>query len=278
MKKVSVIIVTHDSEAFLTKAVTCLNNQTTKPYEVLIVDTGSKDKSYLEAFLRFKGFQIHNAGEEVGFCKGNNHGLKFVDPLSDYVLLLNPDAYLTPGFIEKAIDFMEKPLNQSVGILTGKLLGFDNTKEEPTGKYDSTGIFRTFWGYWYDRGQGETENKDFETKEYVKAICGALMFIRKTALKEVLIKNEYIFDESFFMYKEDIELSMRMQKKGWKLAYEPEIAAYHCRGWDPNRKKMARKYRLMSARNELIIHKRMGSLLGMCYSSLKYAAVLIFNV
>lgn len=276
-KKVSVIIVTHDSELFIHKALDQVLKQTRAVHEILLVDTGSKDRAYLNPYQTNAKIKLLFAGNEVGFCQGNNFGMRHLSEY-DYLLLLNPDAFLEVDFIEKAVEYMEAPSQASVGIVTGKLLGFDIRKNEPTGKYDSTGIFRTFWGRWYDRGQGQpiVENC-FEKEESLPAICGALMFMRKAAVADVLLKDGSIFDPSFYMYKEDIDLSLRCRKKGWRLKYQPLLKAYHCRGWNVDRKKMAKKIRLISARNELKIHWRMRSCLGMCYSTVKYSLVALFN-
>src|SRR5262249_49063606 len=153
--------------------------------------------------------------------------------------------------------FMGNQNNKDCGALTGTILGYDIAKDKPTGKYDSTGVFRKWYGHWYDRGQGkDCHPQKYAKKEYIPAICGALFFCRKEALDSVLIRDKEIFDNTFFMYKEDIDLSLRLRNEGWKLAFVPHLVAYHCRGWYKERKRVPRILRMCSARNELFIHKR----------------------
>lgn len=273
----SVVIKTHNSDRYIHKAIASLERQTVPADTIVIMDSASQDPSYLSPYANKKAIELIIEKEDVGFCKGNNIGMSKIHPESDYVLFLNPDAFLTPRFLEEAIAFMENPQNHQVGVLTGSLLGYDIEKDRPTGKYDSTGIFQKWYGRWYDRDQQRTYSPtDYVCKEFVPAICGALMFCRKKALDQVLIRDKEVFDNSFFMYKEDIDLSLRLRKAGWLLVFDPSLLAYHCRGWNPIRSKMPRKIRLYSAKNELRLHWRQGSIYSL-YSSLKYLFVKVFD-
>lgn len=277
--KIAAIIVTHNSEKFLKKCINCLKHQSCPPDQIILVDSGSKDKSYLLPYETENNIQVVYQPNDIGFCQGNNIGMQHISDSLDYILLINPDAFLEKNFLEKALSYMERPLNQSCGMLTGKVYGYDIEKDEPSGNYDTTGIFRRWYGHWYDRGKGElVSDIKYNECEYVPAICGALMLVRKKALDSVGLSGQEILDPIFFMYKEDIDLSDRMRKKGWKLAYVPSLIAYHCRGWDHTRKKMPRWVRLLSARNECILHFRQKSFVGMIYSSIKYFSVFAFDI
>ncbi|CRX38770.1 glycosyltransferase family 2 protein [Estrella lausannensis] len=275
---VAVIIVTHNSERFIYKAWESLEKQTKKADKIVIVDSGSKDKQYLAPFGQKENGRLILAGDDIGFCKGNNIGYQALAPEYDYILLLNPDAFLFPDFIEKAVSFMEEESNKKCGAVSGTLLGYDIDQDKPTGRYDSTGIFRSLWGSYGDRGQGKRVGESsLNGVEEVPAICGALMFLRAEALAGLGQKRE-IFDESFFMYKEDIDLSFRLRRKGWSILFNPKLSAYHCRGWNPDRSKMPRQFRLCSAVNEMRINWRMRSPLGVAYSSCKYLFVKMLDL
>lgn len=275
----SVIIVTHNSQRFLPKAMHCLKMQTLPPTQIVIVDSGSKETEYLEPYQKEKNVVVVLAGNDIGFCKGNNIGMSKIPRDCDYVFFLNPDAFLTPKYIEGAIAYMQDPENQQCGMLTGTLLGYDINADRPTGKYDSTGVFRKWYGHWYDRGQGKDAQQDLYSKiENLPAICGAAMFCRKRALDTVLIREGEVLDSTFFMYKEDIDLAIRLRRKGWKLIFVPNLIAYHCRGWNWDRKQIPREFRLHSARNELRIHYNTRSPMGCLYSLLKYTMVKTFDI
>lgn len=275
----SVIIVTNNSEPFLTKALESLQSQTKKPGEVIIVDSGSKNTDYLYSLNFDLNIKIVLGGNEIGFCKANNIGMENVNPRFRYVFFLNPDAFPFKDFMEKAENYMEDPGNRQCGAITGKTFGYDINTNRPTGAYDTTGVFQRWYGRWYDRAQGSIVNPILYSRtEEIPAICGAVYFCRRDALETILIKGREVFNESFFMYKEDIDLSLRLKKQGWKLIYHPELMAYHCRGWNNERKKVPRLFRLCSAKNELRIHLQQRYVPGMFFSSMKYLAVKLLNI
>lgn len=269
----AVVIVTHNSAADIPQTIECLNNQTVAFDQVILVDSASTDTSYLAPYANMKNMTLFLSDKNLGFCEGNNVGFAYVNPLSDYVLFLNPDAFLQPDFLEKALIYMEQAAHKRWGALTGILLGYDRHTHATTHKYDSTGVFSTWYGKWYDRDQGRLySSHDYQKIIEIPAICGALMFCRKAALDEVLLNGE-VFDANFFMYKEDIDLSLRLVKAGWKLMLCPDIMAYHCRGWALNRKSVPRKLRLQAAKNELRLHLRCKAPIKILYSLTKLLCV-----
>lgn len=273
---ISVIIVTYNCPRHLKRNMQSLMGQIKKPDQIIIVDNNSTDASYLEEYGGVATI-IRNT-KNAGFCFANNQGIKALDPRTTYVLFLNPDAFLTKPFIQDALAFMERPENQKVGALTGMLLGYDEKEEKPTGLYDSTGIFCTPYGKWFDRDQGQPINERlYQKTEEVPALCGALMLCRKAALQQAAFKDASVWDDTFFMYKDDIDLSLRLRKSGWKLVFEPTLVAYHCRGWNKNRSQMSKDSRLASALNEVRTHWRSNAYQCLPYSLLKYVAVKFFN-
>jgi N-acetylglucosaminyl-diphospho-decaprenol L-rhamnosyltransferase len=273
----SVIIITYNCPHHIEKAVDALNQQTRPANQIILVDTGSKDPHYLEKYRSQENIEIYFGEKDCGFCVGNNIGYSKVNPESQYVFLLNPDAFLTNTFLEEALAFMEA--HPQAGAITGTTLGYEIDKDQSTGLYDTTGIFRTWYGHWFDRAQAQPYQKDrYNQVEEIPAICGAVFFCRKKALDQILIHSQQVLNESFYMYKEDIDLSLRLVRMGWKLYFVPQLIAYHCRGWNPNRRKMAKRLRLCSAYNELRIHLAMRFPIGIAYSSLKYLAVRCLNM
>ncbi len=272
--KVGVIVVTHNSEKFIAKNMEHLARQSHPPHAIVIVDSGSTDPEYLTPFQQRPNVRLICKAEDVGFARGNNLGAFEMLSDFDYILFLNPDAFLGENFLEAALEFMGDESNTRVAAMTPTLLGYDIARDEPTGRIDSTGIFRTWYGRWYDRNQGASvDGLSFSHQsENVPAVCGALIFARTRALREVLLRGREVFDETFFMWKEDIDLSLRLRRAGWELMYVPLLVAHHCRGWDTNRLKMSRNDRLLSARNDIRICWGMRSPY-LLYALLKYTYV-----
>lgn len=264
------IIVTHNSQRCIVKTMESLQRQSHKPDQIVIVDSGSNDPAYLSPFEAFPNTTVIYEKENVGFCKGNNIGVNRAAECT-YTLFLNPDAFLKPSFVKEAIALMET--DRHCGALTGILMGYDMQADAPTNRYDSTGIFCTWYGKWYDRDQGkEYRPSDYLVPEHLPAICGALLFCRKKALDSVLLKGDELFDNSFYMYKEDIDLSCRLRRAGWKLVLYPQLSAYHCRGWQ-KRSQISRTLRLQSAKNEMRLSMRNKNPLHSLYSMIKYLSV-----
>lgn len=275
----AVIIVTHNSERDLPRAIECLQKQSCPAAQIIIVDSGSTQHQYLTPYSSYPNLTLLLTHQNVGFCEGNNLGLELIEKPCDYILFLNPDAFLPPNFIEEALSFMEQPSQKQCGAMTSILLGYDRQRECSNDKYDSTGIFCTWYGRWYDRNQGHPFNPTlYSQPEEIPAICGALMLCRKVALDQVTLKGREVFDSSFFMYKEDIDLSCRLRKAGWALMLYPYLIAHHCRGWNQRRSLAPRYLRLQAAYNELRLHLKHRAPIKTCYSLTKYLAVYCLNL
>lgn len=220
---VSVVVVTHNSEIYIKKCIAALESQTRIPDQIVVVDSGSSDSSYLN-FLHEKPHCLIKQVANIGYGAANNIGLAIVGKESEFVLIINPDTILEKNFIDQALELAAA--HRDCAIITGIMSGYDIKKEQPTEKIDSTGIFRKWYGRWWDRGQGEDEGSYFvPAAGTVPAVCGALMFCRMSLIAAELPK---LFVEHYFMYKEDIELSLRIRKGGGKLFYSPMLKAFHC--------------------------------------------------
>ena len=270
---VAVIIVTYNSAPVLGKCLGSLQRQSRAADRIIIVDNNSPEPAYLDRIPTKAPFELVRNSRNDGFCGGNNTGYARARDC-DYVLFLNPDAFLSESFLKEALQWMEQPENARVGCLTGTLLGFDVNADRPTGLLDSSGIFQKWYGKWVDRGQGTPWIASLPTQRHgedLPAACGALMFCRTRALEEVLLGKQQVFDPGFFMYKEDIDLSLRLRARGWRIVYRSDLLCHHGRGWQ-GRARMSYRSRYLSARNELRVCRRNG-LKGLPYSLLKLAYV-----
>ena len=275
----SIIIVSHNSEAFLKKNILCLVGQEKLPNEIIIVDSGSDCTEYIKKIinevdlLKIKLICCEN----VGFSKANNIGIKNLPEGCTKVIFLNPDCFLSPNFI--ALYFFIEQGYPNAGLITGKLEGYDILNNQNTGLLDSAGVFQKCYGRWYDRGRGEIDagQYDMDDGQVVPAVCGALMLCQKSLIDLIIESDGYFFNEDFFMYKEDIEISLRIRKIGRELLYFSELVAQHCRGWDHDRSKMSRQARLLSAKNDLSIAVKFRQR-GLLFVAVKYLVVLVFDI
>lgn len=270
---VAAIIVTHDSDPVLEKCLSTIHRQAALE-RAIIVDSGSSSIGYLQKLERQYPMVV-SFEKNIGFARANNLGFEQCPQDVDYVAFVNPDAFLTDDVFQKAIQICAQ--QPGIGCLTGKLLKYDTERGCPTDIFDSTGIFRKWYGRWVDRGQGEIDAGQYRQAEELPAACGAFWFCRMKVLKEVLAESGYLFDPDFFMYKEDIDLSLRIRKLGWQIIYHPSITVYHCRGWQTKRSAMSYKARLLSAENEVLLYKKHPSVY-MIWALLKYALVRFIRI
>jgi len=227
----------------------------------------------------FHNSEVINIGENIGFSAANNIGIECsLEFESDYFLLINPDVFLPDSWLKNVLEVIGDSQDSNVGIFTVPLLGYDFEKDKPTGLIDSLGISHTWFGRWFDVSQGDSVavlNKELPPYD-VPAACGALMLIHRDIIQELLDKDGYVFNESYFMYKEDIELSLRVTRLNKKIMMIPSAPVFHCRGWAKNRANSPCWARRLSALNELKMHlKYYWRFLP--YSILKYCYVRFFE-
>ncbi|MDP3842564.1 MAG: glycosyltransferase family 2 protein [Oxalobacteraceae bacterium] len=218
---------------------------------------------------------VIEAKRNVGFAAANNIALEqYYLRSAKFVFFINPDVLLPEGWLERLHKVVMDPKNADIGVFTGPLLGYSFETDRPTGLIDSLGIFQTIIGKWYDKSQGMLvdNSKISMTAEYIPAACGALMVVRREVVEQIIQKDNQFFDESFFMYKEDIDVSIRIRKMGWKILIHPSLKAYHCRGWNSDRSTAPYWSRLISARNEIMLHLR-HRWFALPYSIIKYCYV-----
>jgi GT2 family glycosyltransferase len=269
---VYVVIVTHNSADELNLCLADLEKQTVPIKGLAIVDSGSADTQYLDDVSQLVGTKIIKV-ENVGFSRANNIGFKeIVVDREGMVVFMNPDTFLPADFLAQAVNVLNE--NPGAAIVSGKLLGYDLETMKPSGKIDSAGIFRRWYGRWYDRGQGQKDRGQYDLIAAPPALCGALLCCRLRALAP--FKGD-VFDPDFFLYKEDIELCFRVRAAGWALIYDPRLIAHHCRGWAKKRRKMNYHLRVMAAGNEVLLYRKHPGP-AMAWALLKLFLVKVFRL
>jgi GT2 family glycosyltransferase len=224
--RVLVSIVSHNSGRHLKSCLEGLKAQVPREFRIVLWDNASRDetRSIVEDYRGTLDF-FHISEKNIGFCEAHNRLIR--SAASDYVLVLNPDVILAPGFVSKMIQVMDQ--DPSAGSATGKL--YRQTAEDPTRSLDekildSTGIYFTPAQRHFDRGSNEIDVGQYEKPEYVFGPSGAAAFYRRTMLEDIRDGTDF-FDESFFAYREDADLAWRSQWMGWRCRYVPEAIAFH---------------------------------------------------
>lgn len=253
-KKILIVIVTYNSEKHLQWNIDGLAGNTS--IDLCIVDSGSKDTTYIDELICPANISLKVIKEKnVGFVKGNNLALDDL-PLYDYVLYLNPDAKIEEKDLAKLLDVADLPVNANYGAFTVPLIRYDINKKASLDIYDSVGLGCSPIGRWYDIDANKPVQHSDKNSGIsdIEGICGAFMLVRGHILVEALdSRGKPGFESSFYMYKEDIELSCRIIKQGYKLGLYHDVIAYHCRGWQGSRKDIAYWARHQSAKNDIFV-------------------------
>jgi len=105
----------------------------------------------------------------------------------------------------------------------------------------SAGIHRSYLNRFHDIGSGEEDASTFENKKYVFGVSAAAALYNRAALEEIKQNGEY-FDEDFFYFFEDVDISWRLQRKGWRILYTPKAECYHGGGRSRNKDKISQYY------------------------------------
>lgn len=230
--KISIIIVTWNGEAYIEK---CLNSIFTQNlffssdknedfFDLLIIDNNSGDKtlSIVEENLA-PNLKIVKNKQNIGFAKAYNQGIHWTS--GKYVLVLNQDVYLDKNFLQETINFLDSyPKVAAINPAIFKWL--DNPSDKIV---DSLGVSFTNSFRFYNVGEGN-KYADLEKIDIkpVFGFTGTAVIFRRSALYDVAWQRQF-FDESFFAYKEDIDLSWRLRWRNWDIVNLPQAIAFHKR-------------------------------------------------
>jgi GT2 family glycosyltransferase len=227
---ISVIIVNYNVKHFLEQ---CLHSvyraSKNLKIEVFVVDNNSVDGSCLMVEQKFPQVKLIPNKENAGFAKANNQAAKIA--IGEFILLLNPDTFVQEDTLSKCFQFMKKHKDAGglgVKMIDGKGNFLPESKRSlPTPTVSFFKIFglsalfpksKTF-------GRYHLGFLDKEQNHEVEILAGAFMFLRKSVLDKT-----GLLDESFFMYGEDIDLSYRIIKAGFKNYYFADTTIIHYKG------------------------------------------------
>ena len=193
---------------------------TTMDAEIIVVDNASADDSCEMVRMLFPDVVFIANKENVGFSTANNQGVAIAQ--GEYICILNPDTCVTEETFTKLFDFAAKtPKMGAVGTRlidgTGRFLP-ESKRNLPTPKVAFQKIFGSGTSYYVE----DLKEKDVGP---VTVLVGAFMFLKRTVYQKV-----GGFDEQYFMYGEDIDLSYTIAKAGYQNYYFGETTVLHYKG------------------------------------------------
>jgi GT2 family glycosyltransferase len=227
--KLSILIINWNGGTYLKDCISSIVSQKTSFIkEIIIFDNNSTDGSVEIIEKESKNLIIIKNHENIGFALGNNEALKFCKGI--YVLLLNPDTILkNENLLQIWMDYLDK--NNEVALSGCKLIFPDGSHQIGDAGYKPN--FCSLFSYTLFLSKifpkifkGIFLNKFYSDKPIeVDWICGADMMI-----KRAILEKTYLFDDSIFMYAEDIEFGSRISSMGYKVMYLPFLEIIHLQG------------------------------------------------
>ncbi len=261
MSVISVVVVNYNGEHFLEPCLKSLEKQTFEDFEVILVDNGSSDGSLEYVRDQFPAVRVIALAENLGFCGGNNAGIR--EARGKYIALLNNDAEAHPRWLEELRGALDN--HSDVGFCASKIFLHD----QPDIIDSAGGIFYSC-GVDGQRGHLEKDTGKFVEADYVFGAPGAASIYRQAVLEDI-----GLFDEDFFAYAEEVDLNFRAQLCGYKCLFVPTAVVYHTGGGTMKHASDQRRY--LSHRNQfyVLIKDMPGDLLVkyffpiVCYSFLR---------
>lgn len=209
---VTVLVVNYNSGKLLAECLVHLLKQTVQPVKALIIDNASTDLS-ADIPLDLENTLVYQSAHNLGFAAGNN--LAFSKCNTEYVALLNPDAFPADDWLEKLIKAAVQ--HPDVAVFGSRQITYGTTDilDGIGDTYHISGLA------WRERhGKHQTE-QDLQAKE-IFSPCAAAALYRRKAIEDV-----GGFDEDFFCYMEDVDLGFRLRLAGHKAIYVPDAVVHH---------------------------------------------------
>lgn len=211
--KVSVIIPNWNGRDLLEDCLKSLRKQIFRDYEIIVVDNNSTDGSLCFIKQNFPETITIKLNKNYGFAKAINEGVRASK--SEYVVFLNNDTEVEPQWLRNLVKTADS--HREMASVGSKILNFYKRK-----MIDGVGLLVNDVGQARSLGWNEEDHGQFEQKQPIfGATAGAALFRR-----EIFIKVG-MFDESYFMYSEEVDWAFRAQFLGFKSILCPDAIVYH---------------------------------------------------
>lgn len=228
--ELSIIIPSFNTEKLTLACLESIFKETKKTrFEVIVVDNASLDKTVKKIKEKFPQVKTVENKENQGYAKANNEGIKIAQ--GEYILFLNSDTLILDKAIEKSLDFMKS--RAGVDILGCQLKNADGTIQSSGGYFPK--LRRVFYQMFFIddlpiintllKSYQENRRGFYKKTRSLDWVTGAFIMFKKNVLSE--IKG---FDESFFMYSEEVDLCFRAKKIGFKIWFYPQAKVIHYKG------------------------------------------------
>lgn len=211
--ELSIVIPNWNGKKFLEVCLNSLSKQTCKNFEIILVDNGSTDGSVEYVKTQFPSVRVIAHEKNMGFAVAVNAGIRTSN--SELVFLLNNDTEVQENCVEEILKAVERYPDDS--FFSCKMVSFYHRDI-----LDGTGDCVPRNLNPFRRGQMWRDTNEFDISQHTFGACAGAAVYKKSALADV-----DFFDEDFFCYYEDVDISIRLQLAGYTCRYLPKAVVYH---------------------------------------------------
>lgn len=208
---ITIVIPNYNGNKYLEACIESIYKQTYREYEIIIVDNASTDSDY-KWIKDNKEVKFISLDKNYGFSRAVNEGIRLAK--GEYVLLLNNDTELDENFLWNMLCTIKKDKN--IFSVSSKMLQYYNRE-----LIDDAGDEYTAIGWARKRGEGE-EKQNYSCDNRVFSTCAGAALYRKSIFQKI-----GYFDERFFAYLEDVDISYRANIYGFKNVFSSQSVVYH---------------------------------------------------
>lgn len=240
--KIAIIIPNYNGLKFLGKCLDSLSKQSFREFDTIVIDNNSQDGSIEYLKESHGGITIKRLDENYGFSRAVNEGIKMSK--GEYVVLLNNDTEVDAYWLENLVKTIKE--DEKIFSVSSKMIQYNNRS-----LIDDAGDQYNLLGWAYKRGDGQSI-EDYSQKEAVFSACAGAAIYRKKAFDEI-----GYFDEDFFAYMEDVDISYRARIHGYKNVYCPDAVVYHVGSGTTGSKYNDFKVKFAARNNIYVAYKNM---------------------
>lgn len=228
MKSIWIITICYNSGEETKSCINSLLKLNKKDFNVflLVIDNGSK----IPLKLNYKDVEIVRSEKNLGFTGGNNLGISYaISKGADYILLINNDTIADPDLLTEL--YSVYLTDKNIGITCPKIY-FQKGCEYHKERYSEKELGHVLWfagggidwknAISYHRGMDQVDIGQYNKNEYITFSTGCCMFFSRAVANKV-----GLFDNQYFLYVEDADLSVRLIKSGFSILYVPNAKLWH---------------------------------------------------
>jgi len=211
---VAVVIVNRNGDDHLIRCLEALKHQTVQPQNVVVVDNGSKDRSFERVLDDFQGGYVIRLHSNMGFACASNIGVQSAEGVQ-WVSLLNNDAFPEPTWLENLLEATS--VHPACAAVAPRII----SDRDPR-LVDGAGDLYHVSGFAWRRYYGQPQTLFAHTPREIFSAPATAVLYRRDVFQEL-----GGFDEDFFCYFEDVDFGFRLRLAGYRAYYVPSAVVRH---------------------------------------------------